>query len=233
MICFAFLLSPLQAEMRQWTDLEGRTMEAVLKGVDSGQVRFERGGQRFVFPLAQLAEPDQEYITKWEEARLAREAEKAAWRKVHTQFEGLLREVRGRQVRRLDMDVLNDKDFFVFYYSASWCGPCVQFTPTLINFYDELKREYSNIEFILIPSDRSMEDSVRYHQNSRMPWPMLNHEDRRTPPIVRENATRGIPGLVLVNGKGEVLATTGSSARNHVMQAIRTTLEEHQREREG
>lgn len=205
-------------------------MQAEIVGLEDGEVQFLRDAQNFVFPLSQLSEEDQKFARQWQEVQLAKEAERAAWRAVHGQFEGKLRQIRGRRAEELDISALEEKDFLVFYYSASWCGPCVQFTPTLINFYNRLTREFPNVEFILIPSDRSSEEAIRYHQSSRMPWPMLNHADRRNPPIVRDNATRGIPGLVLVNGKGEVLATTGRTNRNQVMATIRSTLEEHHRE---
>ena len=36
----------------------------------------------------------------------------------------------------------------LFYFSAHWCPPCRNFTPTLIEFYNTLKNDGKNIELV-------------------------------------------------------------------------------------
>ena len=54
----------LDAEMRRWTDVSGRTVEAELIKVEGDEVKIRRSadGQTFSLPIARLSEADQDFL---------------------------------------------------------------------------------------------------------------------------------------------------------------------------
>src|SRR4051812_25260441 len=51
--------------MRNWTDAQGRSIQAALKAVEGDQVVFlMASGQTLKFPLARLSPADQEFVKK-------------------------------------------------------------------------------------------------------------------------------------------------------------------------
>lgn len=95
--------------------------------------------------------------------------------------------------------------FYLFYFSASWCGPCHRFTPELVKFYREQKAAHPDFEVILVSRDRSQADMVRYMDEFHMPWPAMAQPGRQESAI-EDLSGRGIPCLVLVDAHGKVLA---------------------------
>ncbi len=99
---------------------------------------------------------------------------------------------------------------YLFYYSASWCGPCHAFTPDLIRFYRKLKGRNPSFEVILVPSDYSAEDELAYMKEFRMPWPGLEFAAKSDRAIPR-NSYGYIPALVLTDAAGTVLAASSEA----------------------
>ena len=85
------------------------------------------------------------------------------------------------------------------YFSASWCGPCQQFTPRLKEFYLSIKRLGKPFEIIFVSHDRSIEEFNQYY--STMPWHALpyNQQGRAAAQeLVAKYQVAGIPSLVLL-----------------------------------
>ena len=91
---------------------------------------------------------------------------------------------------------LAKKKYIVFYYSASWCGPCKKFSPQLVEFYKKSKKE--NFELVLVSSDRSEKAMYAYMKSAGMTFPAVNFNDRG---MARKYAGRGIPWMAMVDEK--------------------------------
>ena len=122
---------------------------------------------------------------------------------------------RGTRVSRIGRDETPDVDYYAIYFSAHWCGPCRQFTPQLVSFYNSLRDQHGkDFEVIFVSRDRSSDAMETYMQEAEMPWPALNHSQARKSDLGRY-AGPGIPCLVLVDRKGNVIADSYVDG-NHV-----------------
>lgn len=98
-------------------------------------------------------------------------------------------------------DVLQGKDVIALYFSASWCGPCQQFTPILSKFYHEMAKRNKKFEVIWVSSDRTAEDFITYYQ--KMPWLAvpIPSVQRALQILSPRYQVKGIPHLVILDGK--------------------------------
>ncbi|XP_073104108.1 probable nucleoredoxin 1-1 isoform X1 [Elaeis guineensis] len=97
------------------------------------------------------------------------------------------------------------------YFSASWCPPCRGFTPKLIETYGELSSEGKDFEVVFVSGDRD-EDSFNGYF-SKMPWLAIPFSDSKARDRLDELfKVRGIPHLVILGARGEVLNEKGVPA---------------------
>jgi nucleoredoxin len=96
--------------------------------------------------------------------------------------------------------------FYAFYFSASWCGPCQEFTPDLIDAYGKIRALYPEFEVIMVNRDRSPAEMFAYMRDDKMPWLALRWDDIRNADAINHYAGAGIPDLVLVDANGKVLS---------------------------
>lgn len=95
--------------------------------------------------------------------------------------------------------------FYALYFSASWCGPCREFTPSLVAAYPKLRAEFPEFEIILVNADHSASDMARYIKDDKMAWPSLGWSAAQSSEL-RAYCGEGIPCLVLVAADGRVLS---------------------------
>jgi nucleoredoxin len=215
-------------ELRTWIDVQGRTMQAELIDVDldANEVVFLKDtGRRYRFQINQLCEADQKYIRAKKDT-LTELVEPVA--EPRTDFEkaickSLVRFSGGRMKRILEAD-LSAKDYYAIYYSAHWCPPCRKFTPQLISFYNSYSKKHDNFEIIFVSSDRSEDKMENYMKTTNMPWPALAFDKTQTSHAANRYSGNGIPCLVLLDNKGNVLANsyvggvyTGPTAVMHAL----------------
>ncbi|KAF3431255.1 hypothetical protein FNV43_RR25985 [Rhamnella rubrinervis] len=93
------------------------------------------------------------------------------------------------------------------YFSASWCGPCRRFTPTLVEVYNELASK-GDFEVVFVSADEDEESFSGYF--SKMPWLAVPFSDsdarNRLDELFKVN---GIPYLVIIDENGKVSSDSG------------------------
>jgi len=121
-------------------------------------------------------------------------------------LEGVLIDKEGKEYTVADV---KSNDVVGIYFSASWCGPCLAFTPNLIKAYNKLKQEGKKFEIIFASGDQDESSCMEYF--SKMPWKAFPFGDKRESLLKQKFQVRGIPTLVLVSSSGKVISTQGRS----------------------
>jgi thiol-disulfide isomerase/thioredoxin len=199
------------AEMRTFTDRAGNTLEAEVVGAYGSTVFLNRKkrGDCYV-DIRVFSKPDIDYIIQW---AISHEAERTNRPLVKdsdselTQFlaKNLQHMVDGK-LEKYDFSEKREPEFYIFYSSASWCGPCRAYSPLLVSFYNVRKNlmHQDNFEIILLSSDHSTGAMRKYMEDEKMQWPAIRpgKADSR---LLRPFKGSGIPCLVVANRDGNVM----------------------------
>jgi thiol-disulfide isomerase/thioredoxin len=105
-------------------------------------------------------------------------------------------------------DATKPTKYYIFYYTASWCGPCQAFTPSLVKFYEDEKEGNDQFELVLISSDDDEKSMGKYATDKKMPWPQL--ELKSVPKFSGKfnHGVKGIPSVVVCDLEGKIVAKT-------------------------
>lgn len=131
---------------------------------------------------------------------VAASATKADWNQIFA--DGLL-DADGNAVSLAE---LKKKKFIGVYCSASWCGPCRQFTPQLVDFY---KKNSDKIGIVLIGLDNSQAAVLKYMKDHEMPFFTAKHNSAGANLYTREQGVRGIPDFRVFKKNGQRVVEYG------------------------
>lgn len=203
------------ASAREWTNRQGRTIEADLlevKGAAGSEIGVFRypNGRQFEIPLSLLSDEDKALALKNAENPGMRGKEEGEDKApsgpsvFKDLLDGKLVAVDGRRVSSYDME--SEPEYFAFYFSASWCGPCRDFTPKLVSFYHQNPQAKKTFEIIFVSRDNSDDAMEDYMIDDKMPWPGIKYRYLGRMDDVTQYAGSGIPCLVLVDREGKVVS---------------------------
>ena len=113
--------------------------------------------------------------------------------------------------------VIEKKKLIVLYYSASWCGPCRKFTPTLVEYYNRVAAVHPEFEIVLVSSDRSQAAMEAYMRDYKMPWPAISFPELAEKDALKNFAGKEIPCLVVVNENGQVVSHSDRGGKEKVL----------------
>ena len=88
------------------------------------------------------------------------------------------------------------------YFSASWCGPCRQYTPMVADVYEQCKGK--PFEIVFVSADHSDTDFRAYYQGHH-PWLAVAYDDPLRESLMSKFSVRGIPRLSILKPSGEIL----------------------------
>lgn len=110
--------------------------------------------------------------------------------------------------------------YYLFYYSASWCGPCVAFTPELVRFYNRMKASNPQLTVVLVPNDNSAEDALAYMKKARMTFPGVDFNKMKGAGLPG-NPGNTIPAMRLTDAAGNDLLKTTDVSRDKFLNEAR------------
>lgn len=101
-----------------------------------------------------------------------------------------------------------DKEYICLYFSASWCKPCVEFTPHLKQQYEKMKSlNTTKTEIILVPLDQSPESGREYFEG--MPWITSGFEESTTDSLCTTFDVQSVPTLIVFRQDGSEVTRRG------------------------
>lgn len=196
------------ASARTWTNQAGKTIEADFVSLNGDQLTLKgANGKTYEIPLTSLSEADQTFA-KEQGATSPSSPSTSASTEAPSIFKELIDSklvaVDGKRVSKYEM--AEEPQYYAFYFSASWCGPCKAFTPNLISFYNESPGAKKTFEVIFMSRDHSEGDMEEYMTADKMPWPAVRFRDADRIDEITKYRGRGIPCLVLVDRQGNVVS---------------------------
>ena len=203
------LVLPLSAAFENWTNKEGKAaklelVEVIGEGDGKEGVFKMLNGRKVNIKAVDLAEADAKRLAEWKPA--APEAPAAEPSVFDEVLDGNLVILDGKKFAKHELAAKPTK-YYVFYYTASWCGPCQAFTPSLVEFYEKNKNE--NFELVLITSDDSEDAMEGYAKEKKMPWPQLKQSKVAAFEKKFDHGVTGIPSVIVCDLEGKIVSTNG------------------------
>ena len=121
---------------------------------------------------------------------------------------GSLVRCRDGKVSPAEDNALAKKTLILYYFSAHWCGPCRQFTPKLIDYYNRVVAAHPEVELVFYSLDHSASDMESYMRETGMPWLAIDYNKRKDKPELSKTAGNSIPALFLAERTGRLLSNT-------------------------
>jgi thiol-disulfide isomerase/thioredoxin len=218
---------PPSAEFRTWTRNDGKTAELELisvtdaDGEKSGEFKMRNGqigGDQGIGPQRGRCET----ACEWKPAAAEPQPSQRLRRNPRRQS-GQTR----RQVAQVLQGSEKPEKYYVFYYTASWCGPCQQVHALAGGLLR--KKQNGNFELVLITSD-SDEDAWRATPRKKMPWPQLKLKKAADFKKEFKHGVTGIPSVIVATSKARCLGNYRDLARARETRQItmsRSPLEEN------
>lgn len=96
-----------------------------------------------------------------------------------------------------------EADYYIYLFSASWCGPCRAIMPSFVEQYPEMKA--NKVEIIFISVDDSAEEAKAYIEHYNAGFPGLYVRTKEVKELPSLIIPRGIPTATILDANGKVL----------------------------
>jgi len=154
-------------------------------------------------------EKDRQYNTLMESQGAARTANAPAGETpIIDSLKDKLVRCHGGSISRGNGSELEGKKYIALYYSAHWCGPCRQFTPELVEYYNQMVAAHPEFELIFVSFDRSRFDWESYIQGAQMPWLAIDYDQLADISGLKQLAGNSIPSLLILDSNSRLVGSS-------------------------
>jgi len=194
------------AYSRTWTSSDGaKTFEGELKSydADSGIVTVLVNGRPLAFPKDKLSAADIAFIDESassSEAASSVMSEKMSKVKLHL--------LDGKRFKKAELT--KSPEFYVLYYSASWCPPCRAAAPDTVKKFKESIADNPKVEFIHVSADSSEDDAREWAAKEGFPWLTVVPDDVKRSDLMEFKTKNVVPHYVMVDSSGKLVANSSS-----------------------
>ena len=106
---------------------------------------------------------------------------------------------------------LNEKaDYYIFLYSASWCGPCCKEMPEIVDTYKAIKKS-GKVDIILFCQDKTTADAKNFVKQFGIKFLTVMGNDEKCAQVPGHAPAGGIPHCNIVDRSGRKI-TSGHPA---------------------
>lgn len=97
---------------------------------------------------------------------------------------------------------LNDKaDYYIYLYSASWCGPCCREMPEIVELHKEVQKT-GKVDFILFSQDRTPKAAAGFVKRFKIKFLTVMGDDKDASKVPGMVSPNGIPHCAIVDRYG-------------------------------
>lgn len=118
------------------------------------------------------------------------------------------RKVYDRENESTKSEELNAKIYGI-YFSAHWCPPCRQFSPVLVDAYNEIQEDGGRFEILFVSSDQTESAMFDYMNALEMPWLAVEFGSDEADGLKEDYDVRGIPKLIIIDADGNLITEDG------------------------
>lgn len=196
--------------LRNWTSDVGSTIEARVVSYTGKKVTLvttDAKKRRLTLDIKKLSEEDQAWLEEHKKF-IGKPASQWASQPSGPLAEGM----KGHTYKLVDgkfekQDAKLSAQYFICYFSASWCGPCRMNAPHSVKDYNELVANNPKVEVVMCSCDHTMEKAQAWAAKENMPWPLMMEADYSKISFINAVSPRGIPTMVLLDKDGNKIAT--------------------------
>jgi len=209
------------AYARTWTSSDGaKTFEGELTSydADSGIVTVLVNGRPLAFPKDKLSAADIAFID--ESASSASSADSAS---SSTSASSVMSEKMSKvKLHLLDgkrfkkAELTKSPEFYVLYYSASWCPPCRAAAPAVVQQFKASIADNPKVEFIHISADSSEDAAEEWAAKEGFPWLTVVPDDVKRSDLMEFKTKNSVPHYVMVDASGNRVANSSAEVFNKI-----------------
>ncbi|MFN0127819.1 MAG: thioredoxin-like domain-containing protein [Verrucomicrobiales bacterium] len=201
-------------EARTWTSADdaSKKFQGTFVEAKGDQVTIKHSnGKTMTFAKTKLSAEDQKYIDS--QAAAKSKAAETQTSPMALALKGRTLALDGKKLKKNDFLATKNPEYYLLYWGASWCGPCQQAAPALVELYNDKLAKATNIELIHISSDDEEQGMLSFVTDHQMKFPVVSKKDRDKLDLIKPLFPQGIPNYKLVDAKGELIAE-GQAAKD-------------------
>lgn len=109
-----------------------------------------------------------------------------------------------KKVKRVSGRVNQNALVYIYLQSASWCGPCKQAMPGIVEQYKEMRKD-GRVEIVLVGHDYTAEGVKEYIEGYKCKMPAVWKDAKNVKKLPGFSEADGIPDAIIVDADGKVL----------------------------
>jgi len=210
-IITGLIANALQA--RTWTSSDGsRTFEGTLRSYNSstGEVTVLINGRAVDFPESKLSEADIAFLKEQdqEKANSSTMEEESVVEAVVKKAK--LHRLDGKRFRRAELE--KTPEYYIFYFSASWCPPCRAAAPGMVEKYQSAIPDNAKVAMIHVSLDQTDDAAESWATAEGFPWLTVLPDDLDRSKLIQYKTTSAVPECIVYRANGEEVSKGSGSA---------------------